>query len=136
MKITRDVVGDLLTVYLSGEATADTRALVEEWMKTDAVLARQVEEARRGDLPPVDPPAPSVEQKALARTKRGLRWKAVMLGIAIYVSTLPLTVTFSKHGFQGLLIQDWWERIVLLALAAVLWVVYFRMSKKLRRSGL
>ncbi len=136
MKLTRNVVEDLLTVYLSGEASADTRALVEEWMKTDAELARRVDEARRGDLPPVAPPAPSVEQQALARTKRGLRWKAVTLGVAIYVSTLPLSVKFSKDGFQGLLIQDWWERIVLIALAAALWAVYFRMSQRLRRSGL
>lgn len=135
MKITRDVVRDLLTVYLSGEATADTREVVEEWLKTDADLAMQVDEARRGDLPPVAPPPPSVERQALARTKRGLRWRAIMLGVAIYVSTLPLTVTFNEHGFQGLLIQDWWERGVLLAIAAGLWVVYFRMSRGLRRSG-
>jgi anti-sigma factor RsiW len=133
MKITRDVVQDLLTVYLSGEATADTRALVEEWLKTDADLAIQVDEARRADLPPVSAPAPSVEQRALARTKRGLRLRAITLGVAIYVSTLPLTVTFNRHGFQGLMIQDWWERILLLAIAAGLWVAYFRMT---RRSGL
>jgi anti-sigma factor RsiW len=136
MKITRDVVQDLLTVYLSGEATADTRALVEEWLKTDADLAIQVDEARRADLPPVSAPAPSVEQRALARTKRGLRLRAITLGVAIYVSTLPLTVTFNRHGFQGLMIQDWWERILLVAIAACVWVVYFRMSRGLRRSGL
>jgi anti-sigma factor RsiW len=136
MKITRDVVQDLLTVYLSGEATADTRALVEEWLKTDADLAIQVDEARRADLPPVSPPAPSVEQRAFTRTRRGLRLRAITLGVAIYVSTLPLTVTFNRHGFQGLMIQDWWERILLLVIAAGVWVVYFRMSRGLRRSGL
>jgi hypothetical protein len=136
MNITRDVVQDLLTVYLSGEATADTRALVEEWLRADPDLARQADEARRVDLPPVTLPAPSVEQRAFARTKRGLRLRSIMLGVAIYVSTLPLTVTFNRHGFQGLMIQDWWERILLLAIAAGLWVVYFRMSRPLRRSGL
>ena len=136
MNITRDVVQDLLTVYLSGEATADTRALVEEWLRTDADLGRQVDEARRGGLPPVTLPAPSVEQQALSRTKRGLRLRAITLGVAIYVSTLLLTVTFNRHGFQGLMIQDWWERILLLAIAAGLWVAYFRMSRRLGRSWL
>ena len=135
MKITRDVVSDLLTVYLSGEATSDTRALVEEWLKTDAALARQVDEARRADLPPVTLPAPSLEQQAFARTRRGLRLKAITLGAAIYFSTLPLTVTFNRHGFQGLMIQDWWERILLIAIAAGLWAAWFRMSRRLRRSG-
>ena len=30
MKVTRDVVKDLLTVYLAGEASPDTKAFVEE----------------------------------------------------------------------------------------------------------
>ena len=45
MKITRDVVKDLLAVYSAGEASGDTRALVEEWLRSDPELARQVARA-------------------------------------------------------------------------------------------
>ncbi len=135
MNVTRNVVEDLLAVYLAGDASADTRALVEEWLRTDAALARRVEEARRGTLPPVALPDPSIETRALVRTRRQLRWRAVLLGVAIYVSTLPLTVTFNRSGFSGLLIHDWTERIVLIALAIVLWVVYFKWSRKTRATG-
>jgi anti-sigma factor RsiW len=38
MKITRDIVLDLLPLYLAGEASADTRALVEEYVQTDPEL--------------------------------------------------------------------------------------------------
>jgi len=60
----------------------------------------------------------------------------ILLGLAIYVSTLPLSVTFDRSGFRGLLIQDWPERIVIIALAVVLWAVYFRWSRHARASGL
>jgi len=80
--------------------------------------------------------APSVETQALRRTRRELRLRAVLLGVAIYVSTLPLTVTFNSSGFRGLLIEDWPERIVVMVLAVVLWAVYFGLRRRLRVSGL
>ncbi len=136
MKPTRDVVKDLLTVYLAGEASADTRALVEEWLKTDPDLARQVALARRADLPSIALPAPSIEQRSITRTRRQLRLRALLLGIAIYVSTLPLSVTFNSSGFHGLLIDNWPERIVIMILAAALWAGYFGLRRRTRTSGL
>ena len=136
MNVTRDVVKDLLTVYLAGEASADTRALVEEWLRADPALARQVEQARVSDLPPVPPPAPSVEKRALGHTRRRLRVRAVVLGTAIYFSLLPLNVVFNKNGFNGLLLKDWSGRVVALAAAAVLWGIYLVLARRLRVSGL
>lgn len=135
MNITRDVVKDLLTIYLAGEATPDTRALVEEWLKTDPDLARQVEQARRTALPEVTLPPPTLEKRALDRTRRRWHLRSIVLGVAIYVSTLPLTVTFNSSGFQGLLIKDWWERVVLMVLAAALWWVYFGLARRWQATG-
>jgi anti-sigma factor RsiW len=134
MNITRDIVKDLLTVYLAGEASADTRALVEEWLREDPELARQVEVAQRGDLPAVAVPAPSVEVRALDRTRRHFRLRAVVLGAAIYFTTLPLSVTFGSSGFQGLLLHDWLGRGLALAVAGVLWWTYLHLSRRLRSS--
>jgi anti-sigma factor RsiW len=136
MKITRDVVKDLLTVYLAGEASEDTRGLVDEWLKADPELANQVERARRSELPEVPPPPPSAEKLALDRTRRRLRWRSILLGAAIYFSTLPLTVTFGRGGYRGLLLHDWASRGVALAIAAALWIGYWRMSRRLAVSGL
>ncbi|MBN1593595.1 MAG: hypothetical protein JW941_10175 [Candidatus Coatesbacteria bacterium] len=38
-KITRNVILDLLPLYQAGEASEDTRMLVEEYLETDADLA-------------------------------------------------------------------------------------------------
>jgi len=131
MNITRDVVKDLVTVYLAGEASADTRAVVEEWLRSDPELAAQVDRARRLELPPAAAPAPTVEKRAFDRARRRLRGRGVVLGAAIYFTTLPFTVTFGSDGFHGLLLEDWTARVPVLVMAAVLWVVYWRMSRRL-----
>jgi hypothetical protein len=131
MNITRNVVKDLVTVYLAGEASADTRSLVEDWLRSDPELAAQVESARGLELPAVAAPEPTVEKRAFDRTRRRLRGRAIVLGAAIYFSTLPLTVTFGSDGFHGLLLEDWPARIVALAIAAGLWIAYWRMSRPL-----
>lgn len=136
MNITRDIVKDLLPVYLAGEASPDTRALVEEWLKSDPRLAGQVEAARRTELPPVAAPPPSGEKRALDRTRRRLRGRALLLGAAVYFSTLPFAFVFGSGGYRGLLLDDWLGRGVAIAMAAVLWVIYWWTSRPLRASGL
>lgn len=127
MNVTSNVVKDLLTVYLAGEAHADTRELVEEWLRDDPDLARQVEQARRASLPAVAVPPPTAEKQALDRARRRWRIRWIVLGTAVYFTTLPLSVTFNRSGFQGLLIDNWPERIVVLVVAAALWATYARL---------
>jgi anti-sigma factor RsiW len=136
MNITRNVVKDLVAVYLAGEASPDTRALVEDWLRTDPELAAQVERARGLELPAVALPAPTVEKRAFDRMRRRLRGRSIVLGAAIYFSTLPLSVTFGSDGFHGLLLEDWTARIPALVVAVVLWVVYWRMSRPVVGRGL
>src|SRR4029077_14609636 len=40
MKITRDVIYDLLPAYFAGDVSADTRSLIEEFFVTDAAFGR------------------------------------------------------------------------------------------------
>lgn len=136
MKVTRNVVKDLLPVYVAGEASDDTRALVEDWLRTDPELARRVGHADGVTWPPTPPLPPTLEKRALDRTRRHLRWRSVLFGFAIYVSTLPLAITFSKRGYGGLLIDDWPGRIVVIVIAMALWGAYWRLSRRLRVSGL
>ena len=46
-QVTKDMVRDLLPVYLAGEASADTRAVVEAFLAEDRELREIVEEAVR-----------------------------------------------------------------------------------------
>lgn len=132
MNVTRDVVNDLLTVYLAGDASTDTQALVEEWLRQDPDLARQVARARNLELPAVPAPPPTTEKRALDRTRRLWRLRAVVLGAAIYFATLPLSVTFDSRGFQGWLLHDWTSRMLALLVAGSLVGIYVVLSRRLR----
>jgi anti-sigma factor RsiW len=130
MNVTDAVVNDLLALYLAGEAHPDTRVLVEEWLRTHPEMARQVEQARIASLPEITVPPPTAEKRTLDRVRRRWRARSIVLGAAIYFSTLPLTVTFNSSGFHGLLIDNWPQRIVLLIIGAALWVLYFAMPRR------
>jgi len=47
MKITRDVVYDLLPAYFAGEVSADTRALIDEFLASDPEFARMTARFRK-----------------------------------------------------------------------------------------
>ena len=91
MKVTRDVILDLLPLYLAGEASADTRILVEKYLETDPKLAQLAAES--AELLPDDSPVPLTtedQMKAYLEAKqlmfrRNLTW-AIMIGLALFVA--------------------------------------------------
>ena len=83
MNITRDIIIDLWPVYLSGEASTDTRALVEEFLQQDTELARLLQEQSQAELLKSAIPSlpPDREAQALNRTKRllhGWDWSLIL----------------------------------------------------------
>jgi len=138
MKITRDVVQDLLTVELAGEASADTRALIAEYLASDPALARDVEAARAGaGLPAAPPSAPGAEKRALDATRQLLRVRSQTLAVALVFTLLPLSFVFEDGRVTFFLIRDapviglaWW------ATAAALWVWHAVVRRRLRVTGL
>lgn len=97
MELHRDVIVDLLPVYLAGEASAETRQLVESQLARDPELARLAEAGRR-DLAGLKPPAidrkeqqtvdlESVKRLALIRT---LVLSVLFSGVFLAVFSLAL----------------------------------------------
>ena len=72
MNVPREVILDLLPVYLSGEASPATRTIVEEHMKQDAELAERVRLLLADNLAKAVPPVlpPELELRSLRRTQR------------------------------------------------------------------
>ena len=77
MNVTREVILDLLPVYLSGEASPAKRTLVEEHMKQDTELAERIRLQWAENLAKGTPSAlpPDLELRSLRRTRRLLRWQ-------------------------------------------------------------
>ncbi len=127
MKVTKDVVNDLLPSYLAGEASADTRALVEEFLAGDPELAREAERLRDELVRPVPvQPRPGHEREVLDATRRQLRRQSWLLALAIFLTGLPFSfVAGSGTGFEFFI----WRRSpalasLLLAAGVAFWVAY------------
>ena len=139
MKVTRDVVRDLLPVYLSGEATADTVALVDEFLRNEPEMAATVREAKRLDLPPLRQVAAgaALERHALLRTRRHLHGRGTLMALAIFFTLLPFSFVVSDRGITWTMWRD--ARDVAsasIALAVLFWTMFFLLKMRLRSTGL
>src|ERR1039457_111989 len=100
MNVTREVILDLLPVYLSGEASPATRTLVEEYMKQDAELAQRIRLQWADIFAKAVPSAlpPDLELRSLRRTRSLLSWQRWLFGLAIFFSAMSLSNEFSFKG--------------------------------------
>lgn len=137
MNISRDVVKDLIPVYLAGDASADTQALVESYLKADPELAGDVKAARGTSLGLPATPTPTAEKQALEATRQMLKSRTSTLVVATVFTVLPLTFVFHGTTITFFLIRDapiigisWWVT------AAIMWIWHVRIRRRLRVSGL
>jgi hypothetical protein len=65
MNVTKDIISDLFPIYVSNECSADTRALVDEYLKSNP---REAEELRRIMSSPVTGPSPRSGSDGRARS--------------------------------------------------------------------
>ncbi|HQZ18852.1 MAG TPA: hypothetical protein PLD86_18405, partial [Vicinamibacteria bacterium] len=91
---TRDVVVDLWPLYVSGEASADTRALVEEFLEREPELGEQLRGAVAADLAPPALALPADHERAtLLRTqRRRARQSMIANSLALLVSAAMTAV--------------------------------------------
>ncbi len=84
--VTREIISDLYVLYSSGDATADSRRLVEEFLSHDPELAASLKESG-GTIPILPAPLPpGHELKTLNRIKRRLSGPIWLLWLAMITS--------------------------------------------------
>jgi ferric-dicitrate binding protein FerR (iron transport regulator) len=120
MTITKSVIVDLWAIYASGEASADTRALVEDYLRGDPELAQQLR--HEPALPaPAAPLSPDHQARALALTRRRLRGLPLLLFLAMMLSMM---------AFGRIVADTSWDVsprsfIVVASMAGACWIAYF-----------
>jgi anti-sigma factor RsiW len=139
MNVTAEVIKNLLPLYVAGEASADTRALVEEFLRTDPQLAALAAALREeeGRMPQPAAVPPGAERAALATTRSLLRRRSYLLGFALMFTGLPLSFVFDSSGLRFLLLHDApMFAVVSWVVAAGLWAAFAHVARRLRVTGL
>ncbi len=84
MNITRNVILDLLPLYVANEVSADTRALVEKYLETDSELANVAKQLAIMEKPKEIPAPVSQDDKMIAYRKarqRNLIYTIIVAGV-------------------------------------------------------
>jgi len=139
MRITEDVMNDLLTLHLSGEASADTKALIDGYARENPAFAVRLEAA--GRPPEFDGTARPLsldrELQVLAETRQFIFLRTLFVAAALLFTLVPFTFTFGSAGVHFLLLGRFpglvWSS---LGLAAASWAAVYVMSRRIRRVGL
>lgn len=103
MNVSRDVILDLLPVYLAGEGSPATRELVEAFLRDDPELAQRVRLQWKENFERVAPSSlpPDLELKSLSRTRALLGWQRWCFGFAIAFTAIAFStrIRFDDHGW-------------------------------------
>jgi len=128
MNVTREVVTDLLPIYFAGEASGDTKVLVEDYFRHDPDFERIARSAAMPleTLRAARPIAPSAEREKrdLESVMWGLRRRTWLFGVSLFLTLAPLSFDFT-HGLSRMVRDVPWHAAFDWSLAAVLWFVYF-----------
>ena len=131
MTISKNVIRDLLPAYVAGEASVETRALVDSALAEDEVLR---EEAREwGTVPSLPEPAAPADLgvRALKHTQTLLRKRTVLVGFCYFFTALTFAFIRRPGGI--------WYKVAATACVAISlggWIEFLRNALQLRDSGL
>jgi len=137
MKVTDDVMNDLLTLYLAGEASADTKALIESHARQNAAFASKLDGVLSPIRMPHSGPPSDLELRTLTETRRFILLRTVCWAGGIFFTLLPLVFTFDERGVEFLvlgrhagLMWSFWS------IAVAAWTACYVMHRQVRRVGL
>jgi anti-sigma factor RsiW len=142
MKITREVIIDLLPLYVSGEASAATRELVDEYLKQDPELAERVRAHGAEELARSAPaPPPELELRSLHRTRRLIAVQVWLCGFASMFTAIGLALRIQFHDGRiadvHFVVFDHPEILgPCLGIALILWIAYFTVRRRLSARAL
>jgi len=134
MKVTRDVVMDLWPLYLAGEASQDTRDLIDEFLKQDTEFANM--RAKNDEQNPLKPVAinlpPDIEARSFARTRRGLQGRSVFRILALAFTGLGLVRLVTDWPFAK---ASPLNALGTLTVAVAFWIAFFVHRKYLQSAA-
>jgi len=131
MTVTRDVILDLLPLYFAGQVSADTKTLVDEFLRTDPDFARmsqRFDTLLKAHGTPADGGA--AERRAFERTRRLLKTRNQTIGMAVAYSLLPFAFFFRNGQIEWIMLRRPSVAATFAFTALVLWVAAWIINRR------
>lgn len=132
MKITKDIITDLLPLYFSNECSPDTKKLVDEYLQSDPEFAKQAELSKQHPIPDSIPQGlgNNDEMAALKKTQRMIKMRSYFMGFAIFFSLVPFSFFHGGGKTYIFFVEAPLSAIIYGTIGLAFWVSYFIVKKK------
>ncbi len=138
MNITRNVITDLLPLYLDGEASPDKQALIEEFFILDPEFAQLVQAEQKAHLPYLDLSttlSKETEMVTLKKTKKLLLQRSLMMAFGILFLLWAVSVRFDSAGVVWMWSDTPVIAVIFLIIGLAFWAGYLITVRRLKGSG-
>jgi ferric-dicitrate binding protein FerR (iron transport regulator) len=126
MNVTKDIINDLMPLYAAQECSADTRALVEEYLQQNPHQAEELRLIMSTPLPGAVPPARNLEEtRSFKEARRRLRRRNWLMALAIFFSLAPASFLYTEGHLWWLMRDAPGTALVYVELSLVFWILYF-----------
>lgn len=138
MKITQEVISDLLPLYFSGEASEDTIKLIETYFEENPEFA---EKAKATESQIIKNEIPinltkEDEMKSLNKTKKRIKLQSILIGFAIFFTIAPFSFAHVDDKFYVLLLDSPMTALIYGSIGILFWISYFVARNKVKTAGL
>jgi hypothetical protein len=134
MKITENVMNDLLPLYFANECSDDTKKLVDEYFGEHTAYEQLVRQQYQNPFAGKNIPLlqHSEEVRALKSTRRWMKARSFVLAFAIFFSLCPFSFYSSDERSYFLFLERPMEALIFVPIALVFWGIYFGIKRKMR----
>jgi len=125
MKVTEEIINDLIPLYVADECSTDTRALVDEYQQRNPQQAEELRLVMETSVPQARASAKGLDEvRSFRETRRRLRRRSWLMAFAIFFSLAPFSFAWTSGRVWRLLRDAPASAVVYAVLGAVFWVSY------------
>lgn len=125
MNVTKEIINDLIPLYAANECSADTRALVEDYLRGNPQQAEELRRVMAASVPQAAPPAKALDEvRSFREARRRLRRRSWLMGLAIFFSLAPFSFVWTGGRVWWLMREAPASAGAYAALGVVFWVIF------------
>jgi hypothetical protein len=125
MNVTKEIIDDLIPLYVANECCADTRALVEDYLQRNPQRAEELRRVMATSVPQAVSSANSLDEvRSFREARRRLRRRSWLMAFAIFFSLAPFSFFSTGERTWCLLRDAPASAAVYASLGVVCWTIY------------